>query len=184
MQLTSQSFDMDRATAVLQELTATTLEDLARQGYRDDLTVQRAVEMRYFGQNYELEVPVAFDRFDDATTAATWQEFHDMHLARFGFNMPASVIEVVNFMTTAVSATAKPALPELPRADGSLAPRGHRFVVYDDGTHETPVFARADLRRGHRLTGPAVVEEAASVTVLQPGQTLKVDRFVNLLIKG
>ena len=182
VQLTSQDFAMDRATKVLQELTATTLEDLASQGYREDLTVQRAIEMRYLGQNYELEVPVAFDSFDAATTQATWQAFHDMHQARFGFNMPTSAIEVVNFMTTAVSVTAKPALPELAAAAGPAAPTDHRIVVYENGPHETPIYARDDLLCGHRLNGPAVVEEAASVTVLRPGQTLEVDRFGNLLI--
>ena len=182
VQLTSQDFAMDRATKVLQELTATTLEDLASQGYREDLTVQRAIEMRYLGQNYELEVPVAFDSFDAATTQATWQAFHDMHQARFGFNMPTSAIEVVNFMTTAVSVTAKPALPELAAAAGPATPTDHRIVVYENGPHETPIYARDDLLCGHRLNGPAVVEEAASVTVLRPGQTLEVDRFGNLLI--
>ena len=184
VQTTSQDFDQERATAVLRELTATTLEDLAKQGYTEDLTVRRAIEMRYFGQNYELEVPVAFETFDDATTQAAWQAFHDMHEARFGFNMPGSVIEVVNFMTTAVSLTAKPTLPELPDASGPAAASGQRIVIYEDGPHETPVYARAGLKAGHRLSGPAVIEEAASVTVLRPGQTVEVDRLGNLLIAG
>ena len=38
--------------------------------------------MRYLGQNYELEIPVAFDSFTDETTPKVWQAFHDMHLAR------------------------------------------------------------------------------------------------------
>jgi N-methylhydantoinase A len=44
------------------------------------------------------------------------------------------------------------------------------------------VFRRDDLRAGHLITGPAVVEEAASVTILNPGQSLTVDPYGNLLL--
>jgi N-methylhydantoinase A len=46
------------------------------------------------------------------------------------------------------------------------------------------VFDRAALRAGHRISGPAVIEEAASVTLLRPGQTLTVDDYGNLRIGG
>ena len=46
----------------------------------------------------------------------------------------------------------------------------------------TPVYARTKLRRGNEITGPALIEEHASTTVLQPGDQLTVDAFGNLLI--
>jgi N-methylhydantoinase A len=38
------------------------------------------------------------------------------------------------------------------------------------------------LRAGHVIAGPAIVEEAASATVLAPGARLEVDRYGNLCI--
>jgi len=55
-------------------------------------------------------------------------------------------------------------------------------VVFADGPLPTPVYARSDLRDGHAITGPALVEEDASVTVLDPGKRLGVDRYGNLHI--
>jgi N-methylhydantoinase A len=126
VQLTSRAFDRPRATAMLAELVAMGLADLERQGYREGLTVTRSVEMRYTGQNYELEVPIDFDAFDEETSARLFQGFHDLHAARFGFNMPSSTIEVVNVMTTVAAATQKPALPEVAEAHGEPAPVGLR----------------------------------------------------------
>ena len=47
----------------------------------------------------------------------------------------------------------------------------------------TPVYRRDGLRHGHVLAGPALIEEAASVTVVEPGQRLVVDAFGHLLIE-
>jgi N-methylhydantoinase A len=57
-----------------------------------------------------------------------------------------------------------------------------RSVGFAGGRHEVPVFRRQDLLAGHRIGGPALVEEPASVTVLGPGQQLSVDAWGHLLI--
>jgi N-methylhydantoinase A len=160
------------------------LNDLRQQGYGEPFEIIRSLEMRYLGQNYELEVPVPFDSFDDATTPKLWQAFHDMHAARFGFAIPGQMIEIVNFMVTAVSVTQKPEFSKIARASGDAKAVGRRRVTFEDGAHDTPVCDRAALRAGHRIAGPAVIEEAASVTVLRPGQILTVDDYGNLRIAG
>ena len=44
------------------------------------------------------------------------------------------------------------------------------------------IYRRQDLKSGHRIAGPTVIEEAASVTVLNAGHNLVVDRYGNLMI--
>jgi N-methylhydantoinase A len=46
-----------------------------------------------------------------------------------------------------------------------------------------PVYDRAALRQGHEIEGPAVIEEAATVTILRPADRLSVDRFGNMMVK-
>ena len=67
-----------------------------------------ALEMRYLGQNYELELPVPFERFDPATIEQLWQRFHEAHEARFGFAIPGEIIEIVTYTVTAIAPTPKP----------------------------------------------------------------------------
>jgi len=49
------------------------------------------------------------------------------------------------------------------------------------GYVDTPVYDRYTLGAGMSLTGPAIVEERESTTVLPPGVTATVDAYANLL---
>jgi N-methylhydantoinase A len=181
LQMSSQRFDPARADAVFAELTAQARADLAAQGHAEGVSLTKALEMRYLGQNYELIVPVDFPRIDAANGARLWQGFHDLHQARFGFHMPDSAIEVINFMVTGIAAGEKARLPELAKAaEPRPAAASRRRVVFDGGAIDTPVYFRDRLLDGHRIDGPAVVEEAASVTIVRPDQRLGVDRWGNL----
>jgi N-methylhydantoinase A len=181
VQMTSKRFDQKRASEVMQDLVASGIDDLKAQGYTRNIDVHRSVELRYLGQNYELEVPVPFDRFDDATTPKVWEAFHQLHQARFGFNIPREIIEVITLKATVVSLTEKPAFATIARGKGAK-PIARRTVVFAQGTLDTPVYDRATLGEGDAITGPAVIEEPASVTVLNPGRKLVVDAYGNLLI--
>jgi N-methylhydantoinase A len=182
MQLTSKRFDPERATLVMKDLVAAGVAELRDQGYAENIEAFRSLEMRYLGQNYELELPISFDVFDDMTTEQLWSKFHEAHETRFGFNIPGEIIEIVNFSATIVSITPKPDFQPLAKAVGEAVPTGRRSVMFPNGRLDTPVFRRDDLRAGHLITGPAVVEEAASVTILNPGQSLTVDPYGNLLL--
>ena len=62
--------------------------------------------------------------------------------------------------------------------------RGERNVYFGSqyGRVRTPVYGRDGLMAGNRISGPALVEEHASTTVLLPGDRLEVDRLGNLII--
>jgi N-methylhydantoinase A len=182
-QLTSKRFDQDRANQVMTALVEEALEELRAQGYELNLEVFRSLEMRYLGQNYELELPIGFERFTEQTIRQLWDSFHDAHHARFGFSIPREIIEIVNFSATAVSITDKPAFLEIGKAEDAPVPAASREVMFADGRRTTPIYRREDLRHGHRIAGPAVIEEAASVTVINPRQELSVDAYGNLLIE-
>jgi N-methylhydantoinase A len=47
---------------------------------------------------------------------------------------------------------------------------------------EFATYKRADLAPGDSVTGPALVDEGTSVTVMHTGQTLSVDRYGHLII--
>ena len=181
-QLISKRFDCDRANSVLRALVEETVEELRGQGYADNIELYRSLEMRYFGQNYEQELAIAFDTFTPDSAAALWQQFHAAHLARFGFEIPGEAIEIVNFSVTAVSVSEKPVFREIALAREAARPIGARPVMFHDRPIETPVYRRHQLGGGERLLGPALIEEPASVTVLHPGYELTVDRYGNMAI--
>lgn len=174
VQQISDKFDRGRATGVLRELVAEGQAILAAQGHRDGIAVQRMLEMRYLGQNYELELPFAAEAFTEDATADLWARFHAQHDARFGFAIPGERIEMVNMKVALTAEGSKPDLPELPAGTGRAKASGMRRVVFEEGEVQAQVFDRSLLRAGDAIAGPALVEEAASVTLVRPGQTLTV----------
>jgi N-methylhydantoinase A len=181
VQLSSRAFDQQRAETVMAELTAECRAELAAQGHVESVTIRHSVEMRYAGQNYELEVPIGSAAFGAAEQAALWDAYHAQHHARFGFRL-GDAVEIITFIVTGIVATAEVELPTIAEAEGPATPARHRPVWFDAGWVETPVYDRPALGAGHVVPGPALVEEEASVTVVSPGRRLTVDRWGNLHI--
>ena len=50
------------------------------------------------------------------------------------------------------------------------------------GSVDAPTYDRARLKSGNRIEGPALIEEHASTTVVEPKDVLTVDAFGNLHI--
>ena len=181
-QLTSLRFDAARANRVMDELVGECLAELKGQGYERDIELHRALEMRYLGQNYELELALTDARFEAATVDRLWALFHQTHKARFGFNNPGDIIEIVNYTVTAIAHTPKPEITQLPAGTGEPVATERRPVWFIGGAREVPVYDREALLAGQVIHGPALVEEAASVTVLEAGYRLAMHEFGHLLI--
>ena len=67
-------------------------------------------------------------------------------------------------------------------AAGAARKGARRAWFADVGWVECPLYERERLRPGARLTGPGIVEQVDSTTVVHPGQTLAVDAQENLIL--
>jgi len=148
------------------------------------VTVQRAADMRYIGQEHAVTVDLPMRVFAAANRAAIKRHFDDMHLRRYGTSAPGERAEIVSLRSTVTGIMRKPALGKIARGAAvppKTAATGRRPVYFEGhGFIETRTFARAALLAGNRLKGPALVEEHAATTVLMPGDALEVDPFGNL----
>ena len=181
-QMTSKAFDRNHANRVISDLSNEATKSLNEQGYKENIEIYRSLEMRYFGQNHELEVHIAFEDFNDITISSCWELFHAAHRERFNFDIPGEIIELISVKVTAVAITERPKLPKLNAAKEIPSPIGSRSITFDDGGHKTNIYDRAQLKSGHTLDGPAVIEEPASVTVIRPEHKVIVDEYGHLLL--
>jgi N-methylhydantoinase A len=167
---------------VLQELAASATAELHEFGFPADRHRLRAsLDMRYVGQAFELSVPVALDVADTATIERT---FGDVYAQRYGGAADGQT-EIVNFRVTAWGLTDKPVLPK-PAGPGrgwSEARFGARDVVFGGVVHRTPLLARQALPVGETTSGPAIVEEAGSSTIVPPGWSVMLDPQGVLLLQ-
>ncbi|MXX67819.1 MAG: hydantoinase/oxoprolinase family protein, partial [Gemmatimonadales bacterium] len=159
-----------------------------------DMEFRRGVEMRYAGQSSEVAVTLpgeaagdgAGGGMDAATLADAVRRFHAEHERAYGHGYPEEPVELVNFTVTAIGRIARPRLPRIGSngKDVTEAQRGTRRVFFSDdaGFVETAIYDRALLRADHVVTGPAVIEEVDSTTLLHAGYRAEVDGFGNLLV--
>jgi N-methylhydantoinase A len=163
--------------AVFRTMEQTAIADLLREKFpRERIETLRSAGMRYRGQSYEVNVPVAALR-DESDVAALAQRFHEAHHRRYGHMAQAEAVEIVNFEVTGVGLIPKPAPKTFPKGrDGLPAPHAKR-TAYFGGTDSVavPVFKRSQLPPGTVIAGPAVIEEQTSTTVLYRDQTARGD---------
>jgi len=138
--------------------------------------------MRYLGQGYELTVPVPGGPLDAAALAAVRAAFDDLYAARYGYANRAEPVEAVTWKLSTIADA--PAL-SLPKAapSGPPGPRGRRRAYFPEtqGWVECPVYDRHALTPGEIISGPAIVEERESTTVLPPGTHARVDEYTSLI---
>ena len=152
-----------------------------------EVVVARAADMRYVGQEHAVSVDLPLALFTNHDRDGIKAAFDATHALRYGTSAPKEPAEIVSLRATVTGVMSKPPLAHI--AKGKAAPEaaahtGSRPIYFASagGFVDTPSFARAALRAGNRIDGPAVVEEHASTTVLLPGDNLVVDDFGNLTI--
>jgi N-methylhydantoinase A len=152
----------------------------------EDISFLRQVDMRYVGQSYELTVPLPAEQLDASKVDRVLEQFHIEHDRAYGYSAPTEPVEFVNLRLTAIGKIAKPRLRELEgnNTDIAAAQKATRSVYFaeSDGYVECPIYDRYLLGPGSILTGPAIVEEIDSTTVIHPGYSAQVDRFGNLIL--
>jgi N-methylhydantoinase A len=153
----------------------------------ESIIIERAADMRYVGQEHAVTVELPSEFFVSKDRDAIKRRFDEVHAVRYGTSAPKEPADLVSLRATVLGSMRKP--PRHVVSEGQAEPpkdalrvkkevffRGHGFV-------STPVFRRPALRSGNRVSGPALIEEHASTTVVQPGDELTVDGFGNLQIR-
>jgi N-methylhydantoinase A len=148
------------------------------------VTIRRAADMRYVGQEHAVTVDLPLSVFAKEDRKAIKRHFDEMHALRYGTSAPEEPAEIVSLRTTVTGLMRKP--PQAKIGRGGRAPVKAAFSgkrpVYFDRFIATPTYRRAALAAGNRISGPALIEEHASTTLLRPGDALEVDAFGNLVI--
>ncbi|MGH7863168.1 MAG: hydantoinase/oxoprolinase family protein, partial [Candidatus Dormibacteraceae bacterium] len=161
--------------------------DLRREAVRaEDVAFLRQFEMRYVGQSYELTVSVPDTSLGPADLAAARSQFHREHDRAYGYSAPEEPVELVNLRSSAIGRMARPRLREISGAARSVseAEKARRPVYFTEagGFVDCPIYDRSRLSPSQVISGPAVIEEFDSTTLVHPGFRARVDRFGNLLL--
>ena len=178
------------------QLTAQARSALLREGFPEGEHVfVRTADLRYFGQAFEVRVPVPDGDLDRTVLDGVVTAFHAEHRGLYGYDFAGDASQQVEWVNLRVSGIGPITRPEIRRMRGSSAPQATRgsaqaddpirAVCFDaeEGYVDTPILQRNGLVPGDSVQGPAVIEEYGSTVPLHPGFTATVDGLGNLLVR-
>ena len=181
---TADRLDSDKLKGLWQELEARAEKEFAQAGFpRGSVNARYQMKMRYPGQNWSLTFDMQVNHglgdlsFVDAGIGARAIEaFNRRHTEEFGHVREGEMPEVTGVRLVTSVDTPSPAV-----AKGFTAPvvaakaAKTRRANLGAGYKETAIFRGAELKPGHVVIGPAIIEETFTSIVVYPGWRAHVD---------
>ena len=173
------SFDADVANRLLADMRAEA-ETIVRRGAPEaELSEQRSAFMRYRGQGHEIAVTLPVRKFTPDDGAAVTALFEQAYRRLYSRPIPGVEIEILSWVV-ALAAPAEGALATaMPVEQMTPKPRSRRPVIDQESGEfrDFPIYWRGDLKPGATLSGPAVIAEDETSTVVSPLFDAAIDEF-------
>jgi N-methylhydantoinase A len=142
-----------------------------------------SADMRYLGQDNEINVPLSAGELGEGERPALIERFHKAHERIYGRRHAEGRVQFVNIILTMFGRVRALQHPELPAAEGQpKAVVRARTWFNGQPSDDCPCYDRDTIRAGHQWQGPAVVAGADSTIVIPPGWSARCDRFGNILV--
>jgi N-methylhydantoinase A len=175
----AESVDADALETEFGKLEAEGRERLVAEGVPEEqMSIQRLVDMRYVGQWRSLTVSVSAP----VDVADAVSRFHAEHERAYNYRRDGAPVEIYRLSVRAVGVTPKPQLQRHELNGSHASAAGSRPVHFDPSGDavETPLYVRSDLPAGTKLSGPAIIDQLDSTTVVPPGWRAEVDEWLNI----
>ena len=157
-------------------------ERLAHEGVAAaDVVTQRTVDMMYQGQWRSLAVPAPSPIAD---LAGLIEAFHQSHEREYNFRRDDTPVGLFRLGLKAVGVVPKAEFARSAPTGVTPEPTARRRVWFaETGGIDAPIYWRPDLPAGARFSGPAIVEQIDSTTVVPPGFSAEIDGWLNIIIR-
>jgi N-methylhydantoinase A len=151
----------------------------------ENIQLIRSVDMRYFGQAYELNIPVSGGAISAGNLDRINEEFHSQHKKLYGFARLKELTQFVYLRLSAIGLLEKPEMKRIPLSgeNAPVALKGHRKVYMEGQYVLTPLYERKELKPGHSIKGPAIIEQMDTTTLIYPDQEARIDEYQNIRIR-
>ncbi len=171
------TFDVAAVNALLSDMSGEARRTVAQGAFGAPVTERRIAYMRYVGQGHEIAVGLPARVLAGADVMALRAAYDVAYAGFYDRPVPGSDVEILSF---AVTVATMPEAPE-PVAEVFAAPApasSHRQSVRDtarDEVSDWPVHNRVTLPPGAEVTGPCIVAEAETSTLVGPGWRCRLD---------
>jgi N-methylhydantoinase A len=180
--------DLNEINNLFAQLIERAQQELRGEGFHEnEIRIEAFLDLRYAGQGYELTVPCPMPPLQTTDLQLMRERFDTQHEQASGHRAETEPVELVSLRL--VSFGLVPQAKLLPaKAVGKKvdeARRGERSVYFgkEHGHLSCGIYTRELLEPGHAISGPAIIEQLDTTTVIHPEQQAIVDDYGNLIIK-
>ena len=180
--------DLDEVNGLFAQLTEQAKADLVAEGFLDaEIRLDAFLDLRYAGQGYELTVPCPAPPLKKSDLELMRQRFDTQHEQASGHKAETEPVELVSLRLISYGLVPQAKLTPAKATGRKLAEAktGERRIYFgkEHGTLNCQIYTRDPLEPGHKISGPAVIEQLDTTTVIHPEQEGTVDNYRNIIIK-
>ncbi|HYF27386.1 MAG TPA: hydantoinase/oxoprolinase family protein [Baekduia sp.] len=166
-------------TQAWRELEDRVAGEFGKSGYdRGDIDFAHVVRMQYYGQLVDIEVdsPTPSLETPDQVEALV-RAFEDTYQRMYARSARSPELGYLIAQATVKGSVPieKPKLPVLERSSGSPQAKETRPVWWTDGWTDTDIYEMTDVRPGHELDGPAILEAESTTFPIPPDRRAWLD---------
>ncbi|MCK6208750.1 hydantoinase/oxoprolinase family protein [Bacillus infantis] len=185
----STNLEFQQLNADYDSLSAQLVNQLIEDGImKEQIKIKRSADCRYAGQGYELRIDIPNGEINEDTIKQAFEAFHEAHKAEYGHHFTESPIEIVNIRVTGVGV-----MPKIEKKlvshnytlDDAIVKKGESTFNIDGKLEklETVFYQRTKLPVGIEFSGPCIVLQKDTTTVIPPNCTAHVEQLGNIIIK-
>jgi N-methylhydantoinase A len=174
--------ELEKMFAALERDAASVIESALAPGAAYEF--QRAADIRFVGQGFEIVTPLPKGPFDKNTIDRIRAEFSELYSHIFGQAPPVQEIELINLRVAAVEKRRERPL-KLDGEEARKQTKRDRRDVWSGARgawRKVAVLPRDMLDDGNAQSGPMVIEEASSTLILPAGASVSRDPAGNLIV--
>jgi N-methylhydantoinase A len=183
--------DRNRFLAMVEEMGREGASVLSGEGIPPERQLFRfSLDLRYAGQYHEVNVEVDGEAVRSLDGTRIRRDFHREHNRLYGYDLEreGTGVELVNLRMSAVGLTEKPQFREEPfqGEDPSSCLKGERpvYLPGEAGYADVPVYDGNRMGHGHRLAGPAIIEQVNTTIFVPPGWGISCDPFGSYVLRA
>ena len=180
--------DLEEVNRLFAQLIEQARADLRSEGFKDnEMALQASLDLRYAGQGYELTVPSPMPPLKATDLDLMRRRFDSQHEQAHGHKAESEPVELVSLRLVSTGLVPQAKLSPVKSTGKNLeaAKTGERKIFFgkEHGMLNCRIYLRNLLEPEHAITGPAVIEQMDTTTVIHPEQEATVDSYRNLIVK-
>ncbi len=156
------------------------VEEFAKSGIdREAIEFTHSVRMQYYGQLNDIEIVSPHMKLEEGAhvddLVAVFEDAYGKVFARSA-RSPELGYLITHAIVQGSVPVERPVLPDWEEVSGNAPVKDTREAHWGDGFVPTTIYELTDVKPGHEIAGPAIVESVATTLALPPGRTARLDR--------